>query len=46
MQFLVRVFGGVDIIRGKLSYELQALDPKTDALFINTYLMAALKMIR
>ena len=36
MQFLVRVFGGVDIISGKLSYELQALDPETGALFIKT----------
>ena len=32
MQFLVRVFGGIDIISGKLSYELQALDPETGAI--------------
>ena len=36
MQFLVRVFGGVDIISGKLSYELQALDPETGTLMIKT----------
>ena len=36
MQFLVRVFGGVDIINGKLKYELQALDPETGRLFIKT----------
>ena len=34
MQLLVRVFGGVDIIRGKLNYELQTLDPETGTLLI------------
>lgn len=36
MQFLVRVFGGVDIISGKLNYELQTVDPETGTLLIKT----------
>lgn len=42
MQFLVRAFGGVDVISGKLTYELQALDPETGNISIKTLLMRRL----
>ena len=37
MQFLVHVFGGIDVISGRLRYQLQALDPETGMIFIKTY---------
>ena len=42
MQFLVRIFGGVDVIKGKLNYELHTLDPETGTLLTKTFCISSI----
>ena len=42
MQFLIRIFGGVDVIKGKLNYELHTLDPETGTLLTKTFCISSI----